>query len=237
MAALEITLPAFNGILDIGLAIGTDPGLPDDRQLSIRETSTMRTKCGYAAAWAWHTSQNADRSGRVMYAAGAIARGAAGFCRPVGANRDSDWKTIPDADVDAKITDRCPEECYSEENLRKALTLIMYAKANCWSMNHHTGRDMDHGKGYVGKAIEKRTGRDSTREWVNCAHTVGHWASAIHLYTLAHIDGIRRCADPPEAPNIPVDLSIGAPLRLTGALAETHRNAEWSMTTRYMMHF
>lgn len=242
MSLSNINLPDINGAYEIGLAVGTDPGLAEGLKLPIfrDQAATDSSVFRSCASWvctndAFRNYQLADRNFLVSCIAGLIQtklirtrpQGSAAEA-PDAATRvcDGDWffaaqASTATADEAARIN---IQDALNPENIQKALLCIAATKANFWLINHHTGQGAL--QGYAKKVAETSMSDVSENRRAEILHMVGHWASTIHLLNLAGIRHLRTTYPFMGAePEHTLTFAADAMLRFTAMPAGTHRLA------------
>lgn len=222
--AITITLPNINGTLEAGLAVGTDPSLAEAVRLPVWETATTANATKDAAQWVYEKFKNTPEAVLRTYINAAVICVQGGLCRKVGTSNDGDWKgTTASACTEFNTT---AEEAarisgyISNDNVQKALTLIVATKANWWLTNH-TGQNEV--VGYTKKVLTIQFGMQLTSDIVTMAHTIGHWASTINVLRMANIRGLRNVLDASPNAAITITLSEDAKMRFNSMPTATHR--------------
>ncbi|CAH0392354.1 unnamed protein product [Bemisia tabaci] len=127
ISAVLFDLPALDGSLEVGIAVGVDPRLLDNCKLPVLENLTLSRAAGYAAVWAHTTSQQHTAERRALYTSAAAGTVLAGLCDLVRGEPDSDW--LKRATIDPKITEKAPDETVQKDPIIKALSLVIATKA------------------------------------------------------------------------------------------------------------
>lgn len=218
--SISVTLPNINGSLEAGIAVGTDPSLSATLKLPIAGVN-MEAALKNACAWAFCNFRGKEEKVHCLYVCGAYIAIRGQLCQKVGTTSDGDWddRTVasdPTADEIKKIN-----EFLTEENIRRALTIIVATKANWWQMNHHVGQGEV--AGYVKKVLGIYFPGAIPSSAVEMAHTIGHWCSTITILNKAGVAGIKNPTPLPYAGGIDIELSDDAKLRFQGFPAGTHR--------------
>lgn len=137
MSTFSITLPDFNGEIEVGLAVGTDQSLPEDMKLPIIITPSLNDAAGYAGAWAYAKFAKSSVPVREFLTSAAIGVVVTGLARKVGPIPDGDWKELGTLPRDAPPAP--PADTYTVQMITKALTVGIATKAMFFLTNHHTG--------------------------------------------------------------------------------------------------
>lgn len=221
--SITINLPTINGALEAGLAVGTDVSLADDAKLPICSAASLGDAVKQAAVWAYTKFAGSPQEVLEMYVSGAAICIQGALCRMIGVSLDGDWKeagaNIAGLSVPADVGPI--QAMISSTNYQRALTIIVATRANWWLTNHHTGQGEC--QGYTRKVLVSFFGQGFTKAHVDMAHTIGHWASTIHVLGLADITGLRAVGGPLHPNPIPISLSTDAKMRFTSMPAGTHR--------------
>jgi len=185
MALDAVNLPNLNGALEAGLAVGTDPSLPEEKKLRLSLTGDVSACSTKAMVWAAVTFANASEKVKALYMSGAALCVTHGLAQRVGAAPDGDWvvdETLPLANPEQQAL---IARLVTRENLQQALTIAVATKATWWVSNHHTGQG--YVPGYTKKVLSTIFPQGVTEEAVDCAHTIGHWVSTIKVLTVAEV--------------------------------------------------
>lgn len=223
--SFNITLPSINGTIEAGLAVGTDPSLAENLKLPILTNGTAESASKEVAHWAYEKFKNLPEHVLRTYINAAVICVQGGLCRKVGTTPDGDWVSIT-ATVCGSYTTTAEEglrisQMITNENVQKALTIIVATKANWWLTNHHTGQgDV---VGYTKKVLNAQFGMQLSGDIVTMAHTIGHWASTINIMNLTGLPHIRNVAPPVPTAAVAITLSEDAKMRFGSMPAGTHR--------------
>lgn len=218
MAHVNVTLPAINGEIEAGLAVGVEAGLPEDSKLQVISTGTKDAMVKFSATWAYQKFSDTPSECRSMYTnAAAVITGCRLFAK-VGELHDGDWTYVRQV----ALGEETPPDGYLRlEEMRRAACIIIATKANYWLMNHHTGQGAV--AGYVKKILNVYFGDAMSESMVSCAHTIGHWASTIHILTLAGIQGLKVVTHDPRDASWGFQIAADAKLRFDSFPAGTHK--------------
>ena len=215
-----IELPPINGTFEAGLSAQGDHSLAAAAKLHVNVGLSVAEAATDAAIYAKVAAPALGIRGEyavstLSCAAYAIAR--CGLLRMRGDQPDGDWvKTGL-----KQAGDLSNRNFITVENVRTALTAIVATKAGFWLMNHHTGQGGF--MGYPRKVAEVLWGRQDfpVEMQVRVMHTIGHWASTLHILTKAGVSGIMPTE--PAVEGWPDDLSLAddAKLRFSSSPAST----------------
>nr|QNS31050.1 putative nucleocapsid [Frankliniella occidentalis associated qin-like virus1] len=205
---VAVELPAIDGFAEVGIAVGTDKGLPEKRKLRVLKEGTMAEKIMYSAASA-KLIENTEVTNLVVEAAVAVVKYKL-YRLEKGAKAET---PIPDCDIiidnvpDARIVTQANDKAFQTEvkNIllaerdQDALTVIVASKITFWQSNHHTGGGkLAH---YVKKVYDIKykgavgdTGISSDRATAD-VHMVAHWASTCYVLNKVGFKKVRE----PEA--------------------------------------
>lgn len=215
--SIVVNLPALNGNYEVGIAVGTDAALAEEKKLNLYASSTC------TAIWAW--DRFASSPIRAHYAAAAYVCHSLAFCRTVGTSNDKcgDYIKVKGALQVTEVLRVALEAAITSDVVLCASTVIIATKANFWATNHHTGQGG--ATGYIKKVLDLKMPNVAENERTEYAHTVGHWASTRYILSLALIGGIRTTQPAFEGPKCTLVLTTDAKQRFSSMPAGTHRLA------------
>lgn len=194
-------MPPIDGLAEVGIAVGTDKGLPDERKLHIMAAGTKIERKIYAAASA---AAITDVTHRELVLADAIAVEKLGLAQK---DRDSQG---PDCDITVDtnpnptlVTAANQAGLQAEvkkllENKRDedALALMVASKVTYWQTNHHTGGGkLAH---YVKKVYDLKFKGEATSDQITSnsatsdTHMVAHWASTCLILLKVGFQKVRK---------------------------------------------
>ncbi|XP_072160645.1 uncharacterized protein [Bemisia tabaci] len=163
--------------------------LPDDIKLPLLTGSTLQRAVSLAGAWARSKFSNMPPVAQELMMSGAMVCVMFGISRKINGQPDGDWVPIPAPPAESETWEAVPQQTYSIEALRTALTVVVATKANWWLTNHHTGQGAP--SGYVLKVLSLKFPGADMAALTTAAHTLGHWASTLHCLNVARIPGVR----------------------------------------------
>ena len=179
-ATVIADLPSIDGEIEAGIATGTDQRLANDHKIKVYrpDVGDGENRHGIEAV---HTKSATLRWVYDVYNGPkrVILMNAASVIIDLGliAINDSDFSDMrEDSDYRQNAAnDDAIKAMVTQEEMRKALTLIVGTKANYWLMNHHTGQgDFS---GYAHKISKIFYAAEPNDEMMIVAHQIGHWAS------------------------------------------------------------
>ncbi|KAK3909530.1 Ribosome-binding factor A [Frankliniella fusca] len=186
----NIDLPDIDGNAEVGLAVGTDKGLPENRKLHVLKNGEKKQKIMYAAASA---ELMADKVHDDMVLAAAVAVEKFKLYRK---ERDGDG---PDCDVIIDTTENATiaaaannvalqnrvAQILKDKKDVDALMQILACKVTFWQTNHHTGGGkLAH---YAKKVFDLKWKGDvggeqqTSDRCTGDVHTISHWGSTCFL--------------------------------------------------------
>lgn len=182
----------MSGVIEVGITASINPSLPSDSRLPILQNRTLNIAAGYAGAWAYSKYKYSGDAGRHLAASCAIAAVAAGLCRRYNGVEDGDWRAV--TTLDPNVRQNCPDDCFSKESLKRALTLMIATKANFWAHNHHTGQGQV--IGFAKEALEKAYPGAVTAQLVSVLNDAANRISTRFILTIAGVAGILETEEP-----------------------------------------
>lgn len=123
-----INLPPINGSLEAGIAVGIDPTLPDDIKLPLLTGSTLQRAVSLAGAWARSKFANMPTVSQELLVRAMVCV-MFGIARKINGQPDGDWVPIPAPPAESETWEAVPQNTYTLEALRTALTVIVATKA------------------------------------------------------------------------------------------------------------
>ncbi|KAK3913035.1 putative isomerase [Frankliniella fusca] len=210
---VQIALPDIDGNAEVGLAVGTDKGLPDNRKLHVLKTGDRKQKVMYAAASAELMS---DKIHDDMMLAAAVAVEKFKLYRKEKNGEGPDCDVIIDEAENATIAAAANNvvlqarvsQILKDKKDVDALMQILACKVTYWQTNHHTGGGrLAH---YAKKVFDLKWKGDVGGEQITSdrctgdVHTVSHWASTCFLLKKLGFKKVRNPASYGEGANFTI---------------------------------
>lgn len=187
---ITVTLPAIDGLAEIGIAVGTDKGVPDEKKLHILAKGSKAERILYAAASA---ASMTDTTHRELVISAAIAVEKFGLVQKERDGEGPDCDVVIDKTASPALVNAANNEQLQEEVKRllvakkdeDALALMVASKVTYWQTNHHTGGGkLAH---YVKKVYDLKFKGDAASEQISSdsatsdTHMMAHWSSTCFL--------------------------------------------------------
>lgn len=222
-----VDLPSINGNIEAGITVGVDSSLPDENKLPIlyqggRICARNLVKV-VAGHWATRQRFITDAQAKSLLLNGIIGLIDLGLLTTCNDIPDGDWKKIQAHDPITEEESREIAKAVTQENVAKAIAIIVTTKANFWLLNHHTGQGQV--QGYVKKILDVCVfyGGNVTEQVVTAAYTLGHYTSTLKILTIAEVRSIRPSDTIIQCEGSNLTLSQDAKLRFQSMPAGTHR--------------
>jgi len=187
---IDVELPPIDGMAEVGIAVGTDKGLPEERKLRVLSSGSREERIMYAAASA---SLIRDVEHSQMVIAAGVAAEKFKLFKQKKESTDPDCDVIidsePKADVLAKANEPGFQAVGKDILVNKvdedAFAVIIATKVTFWQSNHHTGGGkLAH---YAKKVYDIKFRGTNVQDQISSdaatsdVHMIGHWASTCYL--------------------------------------------------------
>lgn len=216
---VTVQLPAIDGLAEIGIAVGTDKGLPDEKKLHLLKGGSKIERILYAAASA---ASIPDITHRELVISAAIAVEKFGLVHKDRDGEGPDCDVVIDSAANPALVTAANSEQLQMEVKRllvakrdeDALALMVSSKVTFWQTNHHTGGGkLAH---YVKKVYDLKFRGEAASEQISSdsatgdAHMVSHWASTCYLLNKVGFLKVRKtvCIRPEDGDNTPTKFDL-----------------------------